>query len=94
VGSYWTRTNNPEIDIVIADRAPVAKSVYAVGSIKWKDNQAFSPADLNALLTHRTQLPGATANTPLVVVTRAGYAAAKLDDLRVLEPEELLSAWT
>ncbi|WP_223881289.1 DUF234 domain-containing protein [Nesterenkonia ebinurensis] len=25
VGGYWTRTNNPEIDLVVGDKEPVAK---------------------------------------------------------------------
>ncbi len=93
VGSYWTRTNNPEVDLVIADRSPVAKSIYALGSIKWKSNDPFDAADLGDLLTHRSQLPGATSTTPLVVISRAGYSAGDLPGLRVVTPEQLLEAW-
>lgn len=93
VRGYWTRTNIPEIDIVIADRAPVAKAIYAVGSIKWKEDKAFDGNDLGDLLTHRSQLPGATATTPLVVVTRAGCTVGDMPDLRVVGPTELLEAW-
>ena len=41
VGGYWTRTNDPEIDLVGADRAPIAKKVTMVGSIKWHENKPF-----------------------------------------------------
>lgn len=92
VGGYWTRTNNPEIDLVIADRGPVAKRIYAAGSIKWLDS-AFDSSDLGALLAHHEQLPGADRSTSLVVVSRSGYEAASMPELRVLGPEDLLGAW-
>ncbi len=46
IGGYWTRTNDPEIDIVGADRSPIAKRVTAVGSIKWLENKPFDQRDL------------------------------------------------
>lgn len=89
-GGYWTRTNNPEIDIVIVDRAPVAKQIVALGSIKWLDNAAFDNGDLADLLTHRTQLPGAAADTPLIVVSRSG---CNVTGVAHLGPEDLLAAY-
>ena len=91
VGGYWTRTNDPEIDIVVADRAPVAKTILAVGSIKWLEHAPFDSHDLSRLLVHRTQLPGASEETPLVVISRSGCDVANVtaydaDDL--LGPEE------
>ena len=41
MGGYRTRSNNAEIDVVIADRRPAAKHIHAIGSIKWKANAAF-----------------------------------------------------
>lgn len=38
IGGYWTRTNDVEIDIVAADRAPIAKKLLFVGSVKWLEN--------------------------------------------------------
>jgi hypothetical protein len=67
--------------------------VYAVGSIKWKENRPFDGHDLGDLLKHRGQLPGADGTTPLVVVTRSGYSAGDVPDLRVLGPDDLLGAW-
>src|SRR5215204_4552714 len=64
VGGYWTRTNNPEIDLVVGDRSPVAKRVLALGSIKWLENAPFDRHDLGELHAHRTQLPGAAVDTP------------------------------
>lgn len=91
VGAYWTRTNDPEIDIVLADRAPVAKAITGVGSIKWLENRPFNNHDLSRLVVHRSQLPGGSDSTPLLVVSRAG---CEVDGVAVLGPDDLLAAWT
>lgn len=90
IGGYWTRTNNPEIDIVIADNAPKAKIIFNVGSIKWKENAPFDAKDYSELILHRTLLPGTTEQTALVVVSRSG---CKVPNLKVYSPEDLISAW-
>lgn len=90
VGGYWTRTNDPEIDLVVADRAPVAKHVIAVGSIKWLENAPFDSRDLGALHTHRVQLPGAAPDAPLIAVSRSGCT---VDDVVHLGPDDLIAAY-
>ena len=90
VGGYWTRTNDPEIDLVAADRGPVAKQITAVGSIKWLERKSFDAHDLSRLHVHRTQLPGATESTPLIAVARAGVVVA---GIQAVGPEQLLAAW-
>ncbi|MEU7573608.1 DUF234 domain-containing protein [Micromonospora sp. NPDC049240] len=90
VNGYWTRTNDPEIDLVGADRAPVARRITFVGSIKWLEQAAFDAHDLGRLLHHRARLPGADEDTPTVAVVRSGRA---VDGVTVLGPEELLTAW-
>ena len=90
VGGYWTRTNDPEIDIVGADRAPIAKQITTVGSIKWHDNRPFDTHDLAHLMIHRSRLPGADDNTPLVAVTRAGTTT---HDIPTLGPDDLINTW-
>ena len=90
VGGYWTRTNDPEIDIVIADRQPVAKAILAVGSIKWLERTPLGRRDLAELIVHRAQLPGATDDTPLIVVARSG---CEVDGVTAFGPDELLNAW-
>ncbi|MEU9145064.1 DUF234 domain-containing protein [Streptomyces sp. NPDC048349] len=90
VGGYWTRTNDPEIDIIGADRAPIAKKITVVGSIKWLENKPFDHRDLARLITHRSQLPGADDDTPLLAIARSGCTA---DGVTHLTPEELLTAW-
>lgn len=90
VGGYWTRTNDPEIDLVGADRAPVAQRVTMVGSVKWLENKPFDARDQARLIVHRSQLPGADENTPLLAVTRSG---SSVKDLTALSPGDLLQAW-
>lgn len=90
VGGYWTRTNSPEIDLVVGDRSPVAKQVLALGSIKWLENAPFDHHDLGALHAHRTQLPGAAGDTPLIAVSRAGCT---VDGLAHVGPEDLLAGY-
>ncbi|MFD4406769.1 ATP-binding protein [Nocardia sp. NPDC058499] len=90
VGGYWTRTNNPEIDIVAADRGPVAKRIACVGSVKWLERKPFDQRDLAALIAHRSQLPGADIDTPMLAVARSGGSA---EGVQVLTPAELLDAW-
>ncbi|MFT3873098.1 MAG: DUF234 domain-containing protein [Nocardioides sp.] len=90
VGGYWTRTNNPEIDVVVGDRAPVAKRVIALGSIKWLENAPFDQRDLGALQAHRLQLPGAGVDTPLIAIARSGCT---VDGVVHLAPEELITGY-
>jgi uncharacterized protein len=90
VGGYWTRSNDVEIDIVGADREPIAKELSFLGSIKWLENSPFDPHDLVALQRHRDRLTAEPI--PLLAVSRSGCTAQHLD--AVFGPEELLSPWT
>lgn len=90
VGGYWTRTNDPEIDLVVADRQPGATRIHGVGSIKWLERAPFGRRDLARLLVHRSQLPGASDDTPLIVITRSG---CEVDGVTSFGPEDLLNAW-
>ncbi|MFI8092709.1 ATP-binding protein [Streptomyces sp. NPDC086080] len=90
VGGYWTRTNDPEIDLIGADRSPIAKKITFAGSIKWLENKPFDQRDLARLITHRSQLPGADDDTPLLAVARSGCTA---EGITTLIPEDLLAAW-
>ncbi|RKN49555.1 ATP-binding protein [Micromonospora endolithica] len=90
VGGYWTRTNDPEIDLVGADRGPVAKRITFVGSVKWLEQRPFDAHDLGELLSHRSRLPGADDDVPLVAVSRSGVTA---DGVRALTPGDLLTAY-
>ncbi|GAA2953490.1 hypothetical protein GCM10010446_43330 [Streptomyces enissocaesilis] len=89
VGGYWTRTNDVEIDIVGADRAPVAKELLFVGSIKWLEQSPFDRPDLAALHRHRAALTGEPV--PVVAVSRSGVDCPGLD--AGCGPGDLLTAW-
>jgi AAA+ ATPase superfamily predicted ATPase len=90
VGGYWTRTNNPEIDLIGADRGPLAGQITFVGSIKWHEKAPFDDRDLGELIQHRAKLPGANNSTPLLAVTRTGATAT---GATIVSPGELLAAW-
>ena len=90
IGGYWTRSNHPEVDIVGADREPVAEAVTLIGSIKWLEDRPFDSRDLATLARDREQVPGDTADTDMLVVTRTG---ATVGGVRVLTPDDLLAAW-
>ncbi|THV42414.1 ATP-binding protein [Glycomyces buryatensis] len=95
VGGWWNRQFDPELDLVGADRAPVAGRVFFVGSVKWL-NRPFDRHDRDALLRVAPQVPGYDPDTTgLVVASRSGLDR-RIDsegiDL-VWTPEELLSAW-
>lgn len=90
VGSYWTRTNDPEIDIVGADREPAAKRITFAGSIKWLERRPFDEHDLSRLVLHRSLLPGADERTALLAVSRSGATA---EGVRTLTADDLLAAW-
>ncbi|MEU8397215.1 DUF234 domain-containing protein [Nonomuraea sp. NPDC048892] len=90
IGGYWTRTNDPEIDIVGADREPVAKAITMVGSVKWLENRPFDHHDLSELIVHRSRMPGTDTSTPLYAVSRSGCSVAGVTHIT---PEQLLDAW-
>jgi hypothetical protein len=90
IGGYWTRTSDPEIDLVGGDREPIAKRITFVGSIKWQENRPFDVRDLGRLAQHRAQMPGADTDTPLLAVSRTG---STIDGLATLGPVELLAAY-
>jgi uncharacterized protein len=90
IGGFWTRTNDPEIDIVGADREPIAKQITVVGSITWLETRPFDAQDLNRLMIHRSRLPGTDQFTQLVAVSRA---RAVVDGVLTIGPDELITAW-
>lgn len=90
VGSYWTRNNQIEVDLVGAD-AETPKRVAFIGSIKWRARSPFGGRDARKLAEQRANVPGASA-AKLLGVSRSGFA----DDLDldvVLDPGALIDAW-
>lgn len=92
VGGWWNRRFDPEIDLVGADRAPVANRIYFVGSIKWL-NGPFDGHDLANLRRAATEVPGLDpATTGLVVVSLSGTETTEGVDL-AWTPADVIAAW-
>jgi AAA+ ATPase superfamily predicted ATPase len=89
IGGYWTRTNDVEIDIVGADRGPVARKLLFLGSVKWLENAAFDDHDLVRLQQHRDRV--CDGPIPLVAVSRSGTSTTRAD--AVFTPEDLIGVW-
>ena len=78
-----------EIDIVGADRAPIAKQLLFLGSVEWLETGQFDDRDLVALQRHRNRItPGPV---PLIAVSRSGASATHAD--AVFTPADLVEAW-
>jgi uncharacterized protein len=74
VGGWWNRAFQPEIDLIGADRGPVARTIHYAGSVKWL-GRPFESADLAALRAGAAEVPGfEPGRTALVVVSRSGVA--------------------
>lgn len=91
VGAWWPRTNRPQIDLVGADRAPVARELHFVGSIKWRESSPFTGSDAAELARDAIAVPGVTVQTPLVAVSRSGVEASRL--AAAWHPQDLVDAW-
>nr|WP_229808715.1 DUF234 domain-containing protein [Actinomadura livida] len=92
VGGWWNRQFNPEIDLIGADRAPVADRICFAGSIKWL-NSPFDAHDLAELRRSTVQVPGLDpATTALVAVSLSGVDATDPIDL-VWTPRDVVAAW-
>lgn len=90
VGAYWTRSNDPEVDLVgAADANPSAVSF--LGEVKWREDRPFDRADTQHLILARKQVPGADGAL-LVGVSRSGFTADAGLDV-ALSPEDLIRAW-
>lgn len=94
VGGWWNRQFDPELDLVGADRAPVARRVDFVGSVKWL-NTAFDGHDLGALRRTATAVPGFDpGRSGLVVVSRDGLADLPSGSVDLVwGPDEVVGAW-
>ncbi|MFD8247413.1 ATP-binding protein [Nocardia sp. NPDC059691] len=92
VGGWWNRQNNPEIDLIGADREPVARAVHFVGSIKWLEDRPFDRHDYDSLARSLSAVPGTDHGTALVAVSRSGVAK-NLPLALHWGPEDLVRAW-
>jgi hypothetical protein len=91
VGGWWNRANNPEVDLVGADRAPMARKVAFVGSVKWHETKPFDNRDAAQLVRDAAYVPGAQ-DAPLVAVARRGFEPG-LPLAQMWGPEDLVDAW-
>jgi AAA+ ATPase superfamily predicted ATPase len=89
IGGYWTRSNDVEIDIVGADREPVAGQLLFLGSVKWLETGQFDEHDLVALQRQRDRVT--PEPVPLIAVSRSGTATNRAD--AVFTPADLVAAW-
>lgn len=95
VGGWWNRQFDPEIDLVGADRSPVAERIFFVGSIKWLASP-FDRHDLAKLMHDSGTVPGfAFGATAIVVVSLSGLAPGVSSGTVDLQwgPEDVISAW-
>lgn len=88
VGSYWTRNNSVQVDLVGgADSDP--DEIAFIGSIEWRENATFGREDASRLVSQRGSVPGAS-RARLVGVSRRGFAkGTEMLDVK-LTPRELL----
>lgn len=91
VGAWWPRNNNPEIDLIAANRYP-AEQIAFVGTIKWRSRGPVTTLEVDKLATEAVLVPGVTAATPLVAVHPTG----RCRDPRIAttwSAADLLGAW-
>ncbi|MEV2210781.1 ATP-binding protein [Streptomyces sp. NPDC050997] len=95
VGGWWNRRFSPEIDLIGADRDPVAHTLHFAGSVKWLSSP-FDHHDLAALQTGAAQVPGfVPGSTGLAVVSLSGTTGPMADagvEL-VWSARNVVSAW-
>lgn len=95
VGGWWNRRFNPEIDLIGADRSPVATRIHFTGSIKWLGTP-FDHHDLAAHQTAAAHVPGHTpGQTGTVIVSLSGIGPGfRRDAVDVLwGPHEVVETW-
>jgi AAA+ ATPase superfamily predicted ATPase len=94
VGGWWNRAFDPEIDLVGADRAPVASKLWYAGSVKWLDHP-FGSRDLAVLQRGAPLVPGFDPDgTPLISVSHAGFTDAVAGHLALRWlPEDVVRAF-
>jgi len=93
VGGWWNRRFDPKLDLVGADRAPVAGRVDFVGSVKWLGTP-FDEHDLAGLRRGAAQVPGfVPGETGLCVVSLSGMRGESGRVDVVWCPEDIVAAW-
>jgi uncharacterized protein len=94
VGGWWNRAFDPEIDLIGADRAPVAGKLWYAGSVKWLEHR-FGSRELAELQRAAPQVPGFDpGETALISVSRTGFTDSAATSLALCwVPEDIISAF-
>ncbi|PRY41409.1 hypothetical protein CLV43_105167 [Umezawaea tangerina] len=94
VGGWWNRQHNPEVDLVGADRSPVATRIDFAGSIKWITSR-FDRHDLEALRHAAGHVPGYDDRRSGLVVVSLSGADISVDDVDLVwGPDDIMGCWT
>ena len=94
VGGWWNRAFDPKIDLIGADRGPVARKLWYAGSVKWLDHPSGS-RELAELQRAAPQVPGFDpGETALISVSRTGFTDSASTGLALCWlPEDIISAF-
>ncbi|ADB32742.1 ATPase [Kribbella flavida DSM 17836] len=95
VGGWWNRRFDPELDLVGADRAPIARRVDFAGSVKWLGTP-YDRHDLRELTHAARAVPGFDAGAAgLVVVSLSGLSSdlRRADVDLVWTADDVAAAW-
>lgn len=92
VGSYWTRDNSIQVDLVGTDGGQKPDHLELVGSVKWRSQKRFGPEDAADLESRVTAVPGCGPETLRVGVSRTGFTSDNDLDIE-LDPSDLIEAW-
>lgn len=90
VGSWWRRDHSVEVDLVGGDSLEPTRIGF-IGSIKWRESEPFTNAELRELAGRRGAVPGAET-ARLVAVSCTGFEDGVAAD-STFGPDELLAAW-
>jgi uncharacterized protein len=95
VGGWWNRAFDPEVDLIGADRAPVARALFYAGSVTWLD-RPFGDHDLAELRRGAAQVPGFDpGGTALIAASASGFSDAAADGLALTwRPADVVAAFT
>jgi uncharacterized protein len=95
VGGWWNRAFDPEIDLIGADRVPVARRLYYAGSVKWLE-QPFDSRDLGTLHRDAARVPGFEIGaTALIAASLAGFTDSADGHLaRRWGPADIIAAFS
>ncbi|MDQ1295028.1 MAG: uncharacterized protein QG608_2913 [Actinomycetota bacterium] len=94
VGGWWNRTFSTEVDLVGADRGPVAERIVFAGSVKWHDSPVDTH-DVTALRRAAGAVPGAPPDVPTLMVSLSGRTR-DVDPASVTAwwgPADVIGAW-